>query len=761
MIDRINVEETSQTESVTGTPAATIDSSARYLPTLAEVTAKGRKALISPWAGATLALAVLATFLAYLFNPDLNIKLGGGYDRPYLNLAEQGFSYAIRFDYDDGQSIFVGRETGQPAGSENYRWTRSRPIILLPGVGEAAHLQLRAAANPVYPAGQRVQVLLNGREFTSFELKPGEPKLYSFEIDKNQYPAQNGNLAVEMRVTPLGQPSGKLVYARPNDPSSAYNGQTRASDYELEKGEAAAPQDGFKLYNVDLATRTTAIPPLTVALSLALAALAFYFALAYIGLVRRWAFGAAALLIGLAALMLALWRLEITVYTGRLALLMIVATLSLPVFDLTLPRLFRRWHLPLSKVIWVGLLALFLAGLYLRGGGVLYPQALVIDAPAHLLEIGKVTQGQLWEQYTNRELSKVPGQWNSSAIIPYSTISYFLLAPFAKLPLDPNISVNLVNIFLDAFRVFIIYALAVALGTGARTALVAAGIYLFVPCTWLMNSWGNWPTTISFWLAVLYVMLALVLYRSLNQKAVWFGLTALLTLTMMVYSVTTVFMVMLLYGWAFGLFFFTGRHNKLDRRNGKLIFASATLASLAAVALYYWQFLPSITLTLTSFDQSLSSGEGLGLGARDFLPYLGLYTEHLINPYGVGVLLALALVIFGWAIFAPANLKNPFKDDKAVGELRSGRNLWLMGAWFAVFAVFGIAQWKVDMVDKQVWFTVPLICALASVALRFIWEKLRQPVLSYGGRIAVITLTGWLTYSTVTLWIYRIFFKRH
>ncbi len=752
----MKIEEAGKIEVVNQTsvnPVATTKISQNYIPTRPEIISKAGGILLSRWCGAIALLTLLVVTLAYQFSPTIYVKLGGGYDQPFLNIAEQGFSYAVRFDYDDGQSLLAGSDneasgtesvkvstpqTGPEAVKENYRWTRTRPILLLAGVGEAVNLRLRAAASPTFAAGQKVEILLNGQPYTSFNVKPGLPQEFEFDLGKATYPYQGGNLAVEMRVTPLG----------PADNS------------------VGAPKNGFKLYAAWLTPKSgPTLPPVGVALGLLAAMLAFYFGLAYSGLARRWSFGAAALLVIASGLLLALKREDLTIYTGRLALLTLVAAISLPLLDWSLPRLFRRWRLPLSQKVWQGLLLMFVLGLLLRGGGVLYPQAVIIDAPAHLLEINKITSGQILQQYTNRDLSKVPGQWNSSAIIPYSTISYFLLAPFAKLPIDPNISVNLVNVYLDALRVFIIFGLALALGVGTRAGLVAAGLYLLSPSSWRLNSWGNWPTTISFWLAILYVTLALVLYRDLGKRRVWLSLTALLTLTMMIYSVTAVFIGMLLYSWAFGLFFVIGRGDKLARQNGRRIFFSTTFAAIGAVVLYYWQFLPDISTTLTSFDQSMSSGAGLGgLGNRGFADYMWLYTDHVFNLYGAGALLALALAVYGWSLFASAALRwreAGLTLDEPEAELRSGRNLWLVGSWFALFVLFGVAQWKVDMVDKQVWFTLPLIVCLAGVAFVYLWDKLKTPTLLYGGRLLVLALTGWLTYSSITLWIYRIFFKRH
>jgi hypothetical protein len=75
--------------------------------------------------------------------------------------------------------------------------------------------------------------------------------------------------------------------------------------------------------------------------------------------------------------------------------------------------------------------------------------------------------------------------------------------------------------------------------------------------------------------------------------------------------------------------------------------------------------------------------------------------------------------------------------------------------------LFSVAGWKVDMVDKQVWFIVPLVCALGGMALVRAWRYAERPVMQYGARLAITGLTAWLVYASATLWIYRIFIKRH
>ena len=109
----------------------------------------------------------------------------------------------------------------------------------------------------------------------------------------------------------------------------------------------------------------------------------------------------------------------------------------------------------------------------------------------------------------------------------------------------------------------------------------------------------------------------------------------------------------------------------------------------------------------------------------------------------------------------------PMKDGKLMAtlaeadwKLRQGHNLWLIGMWFGIFMLFGLAQWKVDMVDKQVWFVVPLAVCLAAVGATWAWQRFKTPALYYGTRLVITGLILWTTYSALTLWFDRVFIKR-
>jgi hypothetical protein len=751
-----------QRPEVSGVPS---QKPARYCPSLPEIGVKIRRAVVSLWTLAILGLALLTVLVAYQFRPAYDIELGGGFDTPYLNLKEGGFGNPVGQPAEESETSRTAPVTPAPGGkatapeevADSYRWTRERPILLLPGIGaQPLRLTLTATGSPLYPDGQRVAMLLNGKPYNEFTLKPGVPVKIQYDFGAEW--AGGGNLAVEMRVTPLGKPKQELIGQFPG----TFIPIDKKGDTYIYQGET-----GFKLYEARVESAPGAsgfvMPPVGTLLAFVAIAVLFYLGLAYAGVPGKWAFGAAAVLTLAGGLLLAVYRLGFTVATGRLALLMALIVVALPMLDWLVPRLFRKWALPLPQWAWQVLLVMFLLGMFGKGGGVMYPHMEVIDAPYHVRETLRVLENP-GKQWFNKDLSKVPDQWESSAIIPYSTVTYFVQAPLALIPVDPYLTINLFNILLDATRVFVIYALAVALGAGVVPALVAVGLYLIIPSNWLLVSWGNWPTTMSLWLGIVYLLLVVVNWQRFRQPSVFAFATATLTLTMMMYSVTAVFMGMLLYGWAFGLVVFN-RKDKNARQNGVALFASATLAAVIAVVLYYFQFLPDLATTLNSFNSSLESKGSLGgFGDRTLDFYLGLYLRDVFFRYQAGIIITIALIVWAWLLFTkrqtPGDVFAIESNEPNVAALRYPAWLWLAGVWFAVFMLFGLAQWKVDMVNKQVWFVIPLAVIYAGVGLVWLWQRYKTPTMLYGSRLAIAALVGWTLYGALALWIYRVFIKR-
>lgn len=775
MLEHLSKEATETAEA-----SQAVDVKERYCPPFSAIFQKLRRSYLSFHLLALALVAIVTLTATYQFRPVLHVNFGGGYDSPYLDTwgdevrpaqervtdSEQTDSRTEQTDPAFGQRKFLPEPL-----NESYRWSKQRSIVLMPGGGAyPSRLTVRAGGSPFYPDGQKIQILLNGKDFKQIEVKPGVPQDYRFDFGAEWF--QGGNMAVEFRVTNIGAPDRKLqdaIYQQARLDATDTRGNINLDRAErLYKYELANFSEGAKLYGIWLEPQANTsgfiMPDWRVLITLTLSVMFLFGILAYCGVPPRLAFVISILLIAGLGLLVAVWRLEIALFATRLMMVMLLTALALPVLDWLIPRLFRHWALPLPLWAFQVLLVMFVVGMVLRGGGVVYPQTIVIDEPYHMERINRVLNepNGIWRLYNSKEDSKVPGHWGSSAIIPYSPFTYFYLAPVAAIPfIERDISVNLFMVLLDALRVFIIFGLAVVFGFGVKAGVIGAGLYLLMPLTWLLNSWGNWPTTLSLWMGVLYIFLALVYFDKLNRKGVWLGLAILLTLTNLDYSVTMVFMGMLVFMWAMCLIIFPGSKTPALRHTGWLLMANAVTAGIAAVALYYWQFVPDIAGTLVSFGSSFQEGEGLGLAPRTFFEYFGVYANNLFFRYGIGIYTLVALVVFGWLILTQSGKRQAVSEGFGSSFILHRSSLFLIGAWLVQFLFWGVAQWKIDMVDKHVWFITPLLVVMAGWAIGQLWEKLQPPVARYSVQIIIIGTTLWLTYAAMAMWIYRIFFKRH
>ena len=79
--------------------------------------------------------------------------------------------------------------------------------------------------------------------------------------------------------------------------------------------------------------------------------------------------------------------------------------------------------------------------------------------------------------------------------------------PLAWLPFSLNFSVYTLSALLDAIRVYPIAFLALRFGWSERAAGYAALLAAFTPATFLLEQWGNWPTSFSLTFALLFLAL--------------------------------------------------------------------------------------------------------------------------------------------------------------------------------------------------------------------------------------------------------------
>ncbi len=658
-------------------------------------------------------VALLAVTLAYQVGTGAEVRVGGGYDAPYV----RGF-YEREANADN---------------TARWRYASDRARVLLPGAGaQAATLVITADTRPDGVA-RPVQVVVNGIALGAFTPTPGLAD-YRFPLRSEQY--SYGDLTIDL-----------------------------LSDPQLVAGKSGAPVPfGPRVAGVRTIAEAGAgvvRPPLRPLAAWFVLAPTLYFLLRRLGLRASVAGGVALAGVALGAWAIVAARLDLALLAPRLAGLLVAAYALLVLTDLVVPRLLARGGVAIAPREWRLLQLIALTALLLKLGGVLHPQLFIIDQPAQNQFFEKILRGRFMELYqpTAGSISSLPGQWGINAQLPYPPFFFVLGLPFYRWPFGTDLSINIWSVVLDGTRPLLVFFLARRLGASPRAGLLAAFVMGLTASTFLLHSWGNYPTTASQWFALLFIVLLVARFRDLRRPAVLSGLTLLLAATMLLYTVTAAFIGVFLVALFVALAWrgdATGRQQLAPL--GRMLGGASVLAFVA----YYAQYAgPLLTETLPAFGSKLGGGEALGVQAIPFPTYAANYVERL-GRYGV--LLSLLLVPLG---LRP--LLRSAAPDRLAGPI--------LAAWFTVFGLFFLAGTKIDMVDKEVWFILPAvaICAGAacdSLLTRFARARPRTSVASTAPSAPVRSVTrlahatlglylAHLTWVSLALWYFRIMVTRH
>src|SRR6185503_11258486 len=120
---------------------------------------------------------------------------------------------------------------------------------------------------------------------------------------------------------------------------------------------------------------------------------------------------------------------------------------------------------------------------------------------------------------------------------PYSPLWYLITAPFGLLGADLGIASNALNAALDVSRSLLIAYLALRLFENQRAALFAAGIYHLLPMPYYLLSWGNWPTQLGLWGALLLIAVVAATFEHPGERATLALLTGAALVAMLTYTV--------------------------------------------------------------------------------------------------------------------------------------------------------------------------------------------------------------------------------
>lgn len=601
----------------------------------------------------------------------------------------------------------VGAEV---ARAQTYRWTSERAAITFPALGNGDwRVELQALV--AHPDGGPV----NARVFANGELIATLPELPGMRRYLLIAPARtldNGNLTLEITANPYRDPR----------PLGVSLGRV-----------AVTPLIGAP--SVALPPWSALVPALTVVLCA-------YGALR-LSRVPAWgACGAVVIVSILGAWALAVYRYPTGLFLGPLAWFMLFTLALTPLVDRGTAWMFRKLDAPLDPGLRYALLVTFLVGLWLKGGGLLFPYMRAIDVGWHMDRVRWILDGHWAEMYLPGAFSEsvMPiNEWGPNRpVIPYSPFFHLFSTLFALFPWSLETSANLFSALLDNSRVFLIALLARKAGLSNRVTLFASLIYAVTPVTFLLHSWGNIPTTSGMWWTLVTSTIMIALYPRLHERGPFILLTVLTVITLLFYTVMAVF-------HAVFVVFFLGlaliAPVNIDRKPLRPIALSLGVALLAATLIYYGQYIPPILERTVPYVLSLATvgPQSVGVERPPFSEYMLSFWRHLrydMRPDGFlyyGLLIPLMFVVPGFV------------------ALRKRPLLWVMlAAWFSVGTLFMLVGYRVSMVDKQLFYIVPAICICWGVYAERFWQR------GWWGKILVVTIYAFTLATALDLWVIRI-----
>lgn len=394
------------------------------------------------------------------------------------------------------------------------------------------------------------------------------------------------------------------------------------------------------------------------------------------------------------------------------------------------------------------LLLLFFVGYWLKAAGMLYPYFVAIDVQWHMDRARWINEGALPLLYGTssplNETTMPTAEWGANRpVIPYSPWFHIFASTFVYSPLGMSLTGNMLSLMFDSARLVLIALIACKAGLSRRGALIAAATFAVVPVTYLLHSWGNLPTAFGLWLTLLCNTIILCFWERLGERRVMITLSLLLLLTFLLYTVTGVFMgvflvVLTALVWLNGL---RGGVWATLRRGLKPLWLASGVAIALALIIYYGQYIPPIIAQTVPYMSTVftQGPESVGVERPPFGQYMWGFIPHLDYRIWPGDFL-----FYGIAI--PMLFVVP-----GFMALRKRPLTWvLFAAWLSVAVLFMFAGYRISMVDKQIFYMLPVMCVCWALYADRLWERGRW------GRLVVLAVLLYSLVAALDQWLLRI-----
>jgi hypothetical protein len=427
-----------------------------------------------------------------------------------------------------------------------------------------------------------------------------------------------------------------------------------------------------------------------------------------------------------------------------LGIIVVGSTLSIPLWRRCLTWLSHPdWRFDRNTANLI--IMLVIVSIWLKAGGVFWPFMVPIDISWHMDKVREMLEtGNLAKFYLPGSFSEsvMPvTEWGADRpMIPYSPFYHFSSLLYAVFPWPLETSAMIVSIILDVSRIVFIAVIARASGLSQRTSAWAAAIYAVTPMTFLLHSWGNTPTTTGLWWTLVTTTALMFWSTQLRQPRMFWSLVVITSITMLIYTVSAVFHVLFILVFA-GIIWLQPAMRGRTPIGDMLRITAAGFA--ISIVVYYGQYImPIIERTIPYFiNLGLNDSSAIGVERPGFIAYMQGYTTLLqysfaFNDYlyyGLYIPMLLAVPGFLW--------------------LRRFRTLWsFMAAWYLIAILFMFVGMRISMVDKQIFYILPIVSICTAVVLAGWWRR------GVSGQIMGVIIMLFTLWSALQLWVFRIQF---
>lgn len=629
---------------------------------------RGKRHILLPLLVGTCAALLVALALAQPW--QAHIDLGGLSDYPFV----RGF-HATEYS---------------PEHQTNFRWSRPEAALVLPGAGRVAPLIVRVH---------------------------GDDTAMPLTLDAGAGPVSVPLRHGWQRLSLLPRPapwSGDVTLSITAPP------QVSVADERIR---------GVVFDRVSLGGRgnlppwlQVIFPGVSVALAMLLVGWCF----------RRWWVGTmagvllAAAWAGVLVLHQGAWRLMLTCFSGRLALVLACGVLLVAGIDRLLALLNRgrvASDLPSPRTgeggggarATRGVFALgadgrrMLAGaallaFVLRFAGMAYPLTFISDLRFTMARATMVREGHLLDLFLPNP-SLTPYQWNTEATVPRSPFYYILASPLTALPGEADrLAVMAFSSAIDALAVLIVALIVLHAGGGRRAAVLAAVLAASIPLGLMAAmSWGLFPTLLAQSLVLLAMLAWLVLKPCLPQGRAWLVLAAALTIAYIAYPTALLFLGTT---WFLLLVLLALRR---DPATVPTLRAGLLAAVLALLLFYGWHIPAMLAKTLPMMGERAAghTSGGDAPGVRDLLNAIWIPFQAKYS------LLVRGLAALGGVLLLAKPLTRRAADVRL-----------LLIAWVLTFPPMSlISEMIVPFILKDVLYLLPALAILAGLFLGGIVQR--------------------------------------